>query len=77
MANEKPLILKDGKTQQMQAGVDTIDPVFVAGASGPENFSYHKIIAGKTVKVEAEQHMITTSVEIDGFLDLEGGLVFL
>jgi hypothetical protein len=45
--------------------------------SGAENFSFHKIVTGKTVKIEAEQHMICTSLEIDGFLDVEGAVVML
>jgi hypothetical protein len=51
--------------------------LFAGSASSPENFSYHKIVENKTVRIESDQHMITTSVEIDGFLDVEGGIVFL
>lgn len=42
-----------------------------------ENFSFHRVAADKSVIIPQNQHMICTSVEIDGFLDIEGGLVFL
>lgn len=34
MANQKPLVLKDGKKSEMVSGVDTIDPVFLPPSSG-------------------------------------------
>jgi hypothetical protein len=45
--------------------------------SGADNFSYHKIDVDLTLSIAASQSMITTFLEIDGFLDLSGGLVFL
>lgn len=45
-------------------------------ASGP-NFSYHKILAGESVKIEQNQHMICLNMEIEGSLNIEGGLVFI
>jgi hypothetical protein len=71
MAVQKPLILKDGKVQQLGSG-DTLD-----GSGGIENFSFHKIIQDKSLLIESEQHMICTSLEVDGFLELDGSLVFL
>jgi hypothetical protein len=74
MAEQKALALIDGKVSEIPLG-DTIRGT--GAGSGAENFSFHKIVTGKTVKIEAEQHMICTSLEIDGFLDVEGAVVML
>lgn len=46
-------------------------------AGGQDNFSYHKININETVSIPSNQHMISTSLEIDGFLDIEGSVVLL
>lgn len=65
------LALINGKLSEVPA-TDTI-----RGGGGADNFSFHKIISDKTVKIESEQHMICTSLEIDGFLDVEGSVIML
>lgn len=45
--------------------------------STAENFSFHKIASGQEVKILTNQHMITTSLEIEGFLEVEGCVVML
>jgi hypothetical protein len=72
LAEQKALALINGKVSEIPLG----DSIRGVGA-GAENFSFHKIVTGKTVKIEAEQHMICTSLEIDGFLDVEGAVVML
>jgi len=52
-------------------------PWTLVGGSSVKNFSYHKIIEDSSLEIPIEQHMITTHIELDGFLDLSGGLVFL
>lgn len=71
MAIRKSLVLKDGKISELPSG-DTLE-----GSGGADNFSFHKVLTGVTLSIPTEQHMICTSLEIDGFLDLDGGLVFL
>lgn len=71
MAERIALALINGKISEIPSS-DTI-----RGSGGAENFSYHKIVENRTVKIEPNQHMITTSIEIEGFFDVEGGLVFL
>lgn len=42
-----------------------------------KNFSFHKVIEDSTLLIPENQHMITTSIELDGFLEFDGGVVFL
>lgn len=74
MANEKPLILKDGKKSQMVSGVDTIDPVFLPVAS-----SYQKyfIASAETYTIPINfSSVVSGPFEIDstGVVDVEGRL---
>lgn len=41
------------------------------------NFSYHVVALGKNLNIKANQHMITTSLELEGSLELNGGIVLL
>jgi hypothetical protein len=53
------------------------DTAWVAvGSSGVRNFSYHKIETDLALELPINQSMITTGLELDGFLELSGGLVF-
>lgn len=44
---------------------------------GAENFSFHKVAVDESITIPINQHMITTSLEVDGFLDVEGSIVLL
>ena len=44
---------------------------------GAENFSFHKVAVDVSITIPTDQHMITTSLEVDGFLDVEGSIVLL
>lgn len=44
---------------------------------GADNFSYHKVAINESVIIPTNQHMITTSLEVDGFIDVEGSVVLL
>lgn len=46
-------------------------------SGGVDNFSYHKIEQDKTISIPVNQHMICTSLEVDGFLILDGSLITL
>lgn len=71
MAERVALALIDGKISEVPSG-DTL-----RGTSGSNNFSYHLVEVSATLNIPENQHMIATSLELDGFLDLDGGLVFL
>jgi len=51
--------------------------VAVGSTSSTRNFSYQKIETALALEIAVNQSMITTFLELDGFLDLSGGLVFL
>lgn len=44
---------------------------------GQDNFSYHLIKLDESVTIKDGQHMLCLNLEVDGFLDLEGSLVFI
>lgn len=69
---------KDGVEYEYNTEYDLLQALTELGiGSGAENFSYHKVELNDSVLIPLNQHMICTSVEVDGFLDVEGGLVFL
>lgn len=75
MANEKPLVLKDGKKSQMVSGVDTIDPVFLPPASG---FQKYFIPVSETYTIpQGVSSVITGPFDLEGILVLEGRLEVL
>ena len=49
----------------------------ITGGGGADNFSFHKVAINESVIIPVNQHMITTSLEVDGFLDVEGSIVLL
>lgn len=64
----RSLVLVSGKKTELPKG----DTLF-----GALNFSFHLIEADAEVEIEASQLMITTSLEVDGFLEISGCLVML
>lgn len=66
---------KDGVEFEYSTEYDLAQAITELGFG--RNFSYHKIITDFVLTISENQHMICTSLEIDGFLDLDGGLVFL
>ena len=69
---------KDGVEFEYNTEYDLLQALTELGiGSGAENFSFHKVAQDDSVLIPQNQHMICTSVEVDGFLDVEGGLVFL
>jgi hypothetical protein len=69
---------KDGVEFEYNTEYDLLQALTELGISeGAENFSFHKVAQDDSVLIPSNQHMICTSVEVDGFLDVEGGLVFL
>ena len=42
-----------------------------------QQFSYHNILVDEVLSIPENQHMITTSLVVDGFVDLDGGIVIL
>lgn len=80
MATFKVAILeKDGVEFEYPTEYDLLQALNESGftSGGPDNFSYHKVDAGFSVTIPSNQHMICTSIEVDGFLDIGGGLVVL
>jgi hypothetical protein len=79
MASFKIVIAeKDGVEFEYNTEYDLLQALTELGiGAGADNFSYHKIAVDDSVLVPSNQHMICTSVEIDGFLDIDGGVVFL
>lgn len=75
MANQKPLVLKDGKKSQMVSGVDTIDPVFLPASSGYQ--SYHVPISETYTIPQGISSVITGPFELEGILVLDGRLEVL
>lgn len=67
---------KDGVEFEYNTEYDLLQALTELGI-GADNFSYHKIAVNDQVLIPSNQHMICTSVEIDGFLDVDGGVVFL
>jgi len=59
-----------------KTGSADIDWVAVGSSSSVRNFSYHKIETDLALELPINQSMITTGLELDGFLELSGGLVF-
>lgn len=51
--------------------------VAVGSSTLVRNFSYHKIETDLALEIPADQSMITLNLELDGFLCVSGGLVFL
>jgi hypothetical protein len=75
MANEKPLILKNGKRSQMVSGTDTIDPVFLPSGSGYQKYF---IPALETYTIPLYQSsVITGPMDIEGIVVLDGRLEVL
>lgn len=69
---------KDGIEYEYNTEYDLLQALTELGiGAGADNFSYHKIAVNDQVLIPSNQHMICTSVEIDGFLDVDGGVVFL
>lgn len=66
---------KDGVEYEYNTEYDLLQALTELGLA--ENFSFHKVATDKSLSIPLNQHMICTSVEVDGFLDVEGGLVFL
>lgn len=75
MANEKPLVLKDGKISQMVSGVDTIDPIFVSSASGYQK--YFIPVAETYTIPQGISSVITGPFDLEGILVLDGRLEVL
>ncbi len=76
MASFKIIISeKDGIEYEYNTEYDLFQALTELGLA--ENFSFHKIAVDKSVTISENQHMICTSVEVDGFLDIDGGVVFL
>lgn len=46
-------------------------------STGQKNFSFHLIEVNTILTIPINQHMITTSIELDGCLELNGSVVFL
>ena len=44
---------------------------------GADNFSYHIVDTDISVVIKTNQHMIVASLSVYGFLNIQGGLVFL
>jgi hypothetical protein len=77
MANEKPLILKNGKKSQMESGVDTIDPVFLPPSSGG-SFQKYFIASGETYSIpQYYSSVVTGPMDIEGIVVLDGRLEVL
>lgn len=76
MANEKPLILKNGKFSQMESGVDTIDSVFLPPSSG--SYQKYYVAPSETYTIpNGISSVVTGPMEIEGILDLQGRLEVL
>lgn len=68
MAQEKVLILEDGKIKQK---------VITFTSESSDNFSYHYLASGEQITIQSGQHMIALNLEVDGFLEVEGCVVML
>lgn len=69
---------KDGIEYEYNTEYDLLQALTEIGIGAEaDNFSYHKVEVDDSVLIPSNQHMICTSIEIDGYLDVDGGLVFL
>jgi hypothetical protein len=67
----------NGNTISLQEALDDVKLELDSVVAGESAYSYHKIDINVNVTIKNNQHMITTSLELDGFLDVTGGLVML
>ncbi len=73
MANQKPLILKDGKVSEMKSGQDTIDPIYLTASD--YHSGYNNIATSQVVIVNEYKQMINfIGLTLDGTLTLDGDL---
>lgn len=69
---------KDGLELEYNSEYDLLTALTELGiGEATKNFSYHKIAMDESISIQSNQHMISTSLEVDGFLNVEGSVVFL
>jgi len=60
-----------------KTGPTDVDWTAVGSTNSVKQFSYHRIITDESVDIPTNQSMITTTMELDGFLCVSGGFIFL
>jgi hypothetical protein len=54
-----------------------VQDAIAEAAQNTKQFLVHKVAEDETVVIKENRTLITLNLEIDGFLDIEGGLAFL
>lgn len=69
---------KDGVEYGYNTEYDLFQAITELGITqASKNFSFHKVELNESLLIPSNQHMICASLENDGFLEIDGGLVFL